>query len=266
MVELYPWACRGVQKRSIALNSGVTSNSDTGMTAVDTANSFAISLGQVTATTGLEYAKTECSIELTGAQAVLATRGGSDTSTTTAHYVLISLIPGIIKKLEKILIQIAPSGAEATHDQTFASSFDPATTITFWGGRTIDASSSNDIRLLPRVALTGSGATATATRELSSTTKSTVKATAIQFNAKLIKSVQRGTDAIASGQTQLDKTIAATTKALVSFLGFGWNNFATNMDIGFGSLELTSATNLRLRRATSAANTVNESWEVADFT
>lgn len=86
--------------------------------------------------------------------------------------------------------------------------------------------------------------------------------------SSLIKSVQRGTTAITSGNTATNTTITAvdTKNCIVSFIGcmFGSNNIA--WDSATARVQLTSSTNIQaVRQNSGGAGQITLGWEVIEF-
>jgi hypothetical protein len=266
LVEFTPWAVRRVQRGSITIPANATTGTAT-VSAYDTTRSAAINTGTTGPASGTEFAKTFARIAKTDRTTLTATRGGNDASNAvTVNYALVEYTPQFCKRVQDVSIGIASGGAASSGTATI-NAVSMGDTFLLPGGFTVDTTSSNDIRLLPYLTLTDP-TTVTAARELSSATVSTANASVVECNRGVIRRIQRMTDSIAGGATTQDTTITQVdrNRAFAIFLGFGRNQFVTNMNSAFPTVELTSATNVRSTRAATSANGVDHiSWAIPEF-
>jgi hypothetical protein len=266
VIEFSPWAAKRTQTGSITIAANSTSNTAT-LQPYDMSRSVLVNLGTTGPASGLEFAKTYTRLSKTDPTTITATRGGNDAANAvTVNYALVELTPNVVRSAQDVSVTIASGGSAASGTATI-NRVSVGDTFLLPGGFTVNTSTANDIRLLPWLELTDP-TTVTAGRELTSATTTTGNVTVIECHRGILRRVQRLVDAIGASATTQDSTITQVDRkrAFVTFLGFGRNQLASNMNIAYPTVELTSATNVRSTRANSNVIGVGHiSWEVPEF-
>jgi len=256
-------AIKSIQAGSTAMTTSQASNTST-ITGVTTANSGILYNGCITALTGTVQAQFMTAAVLTNATTVTVSRG-SASGAMTVYWTVIEFNSGILHSNTQAGNVLVSSSTPAT---TTITSVTAANSMLFWGGQTSASTGSSAWCNATAMTLTNA-TTVTATMDNSPVSGTTAYFTVIEFKSTDIKSVNRATTTIASGNSLTDTTISAVVLAntLPNFLGSTTSataSFQTSWI--FPKITLTSTTNARVStNSVTSGNTDLVGWEAIEF-
>lgn len=260
IVEFEAAAVSSIQYGSIALGSGVTSNTAT-ISSITTTRTAVLYTG-ATSTNGNGNLATNCPrVSLTNATTVTASRN-TGTGTVVAGFVAIEFASGITTSVQQGTVQLS----NVTSNTATISSVDTARSMLVWGGFS-GTSNSSAPRFMPAITLTN-GTTVTGSRQVASTDTSDVNFTVIEFASGLVKAVDRSVLTIAtSADTQTD-TVAAVVvnKTIVNWLGCNNSQADTSYADNYSTVTLTNTTTVTVQRFdTDASSTEFVGYNLVEF-
>ncbi len=259
VVEFTSMAVASIQSGEINISSGA-SNTAT-ITSVGTSNSVCVLRGSNT-TFDNNQSSTFCEIQLTNATTVTAIRNATSNSVSAA-YTVIEFQSGIIQSVQNI--DDTASTTSATQTDESISAVTMANTAVFWrGGQLIAATffGANTIFYCQLTSTTNvgffKGGSSNGTRSL--------RATVCEFKTGIIKSLNRGTISLSSGNTSNTATVTAVNinKSLLNFQYFSTDNSTVNQDDNASACILTNSTTITASRIASTGNVV-VAYELVEF-
>lgn len=244
--------------------SGTSSNTATLSPAFDIARSIVLFCGQTTGTSS-EYINTNAAsqepfVYISSSTQVTAARSGTSGS-LPVYYMAVEFSAAKVESVQQFEIDLTGT----TSNAATISAVDTSNAVLFMSGKQIDENSWANV--YPKMTLTNS-TTVTATCNTASTATK-IRGVVLEFAVGIVSSIQRfSSEAFGSGSTTKDTTITAvdTSRAFVSFLGINSTTGSTDISNSVASrVAITSSTNVRLTRQSSAANTITASFDVIEF-
>lgn len=260
IIEFKSWAVDSVQSGTITM-TGATSNTAT-ITEVDTTRTAILYLGETTTSTPQGYGRNRSTVVLTDSTTVTATRlTGTDNS--TVGYNVVQFASGITKSVQQATTTIALS--QSTGTATISSVNTGSTMMTYCGWRMTNAGTASELSC-PMAQLTNA-TTITATRiGTSASVRSLISVSVIEFEPRFVLSKQSAaTNTASNSTTDVTVTSVNTAKSALTWLGFTYPTDVAGMDVPYSTAYLQAATNVRIERATSSADSSTNSWELMEF-
>lgn len=252
VVEYTAAAISSIQQGTVDITTGASSGTDT-ITSVNTARSVVLYNGSSTGrTNAVPVGGIMSALSLTNATTVTATRANTFTSSTlSTNYTVIEFAPGVVNSIQEFNITITNSG-NTTNTATIAN-VDTTRAFIFPGGVTSTVSLVDLAQDVCHVQLTN-GTTLTATRNTASATVPGVAGTVVEFVGGTIKSIQRSTLTMQTGNTTENDTVTAVDTALSVLTTLGASGTSTSAwdpeEEHFTS-KLFDATTVRYQRGVS---------------
>lgn len=266
VIEFSSSAIQSVQYGTVSVaNTSNTANAT--ISSVNTSNSSVIYLGiSSDSNSNQSPANNEFLLSITGATTVAATRNnGTNTGNCVISFCVVEYKAAVLQSLQTVNFSVFTAN---TSDTFTISSVNTANTVLIWGGQRTPQPSENSAYL--NVQLTNS-TTLTFTR--GGGTAGGIRAATIsvvEFASGVMKSMQRGTISLGSGQTSNTATISSvgTSKSFVNYCDFN-NNGASGGSEDFSqifpTLALTNSTTVTAARGATSTSTTVASYEVPEF-
>lgn len=264
VVEFKTAAVDSIQQGTITISSTNTSNTDT-ITSVSTSNSVAVFNGCTSTMTGTVGGRGMCTVSLTNATTVTATRADSNNA-ATAYYVVIEFASGVVDSMQEFDISISNS-LNTTNTATI-SSVTTAQSCIFPGGYRSDFGQFITLHDAVCYAELTNSTTVTATRNTASSFVPSIAGTIVEFNSTYINNIQRGVITMATGDTTDDTTITSVdiAKSMVNAIGATSTSTATiDTEEQTFTVELLNSTTIRATKNVTGRDVIF-SYEVVEFT
>lgn len=205
-----------------------------------------------------------CRLELTDSTTVTATFGDDPVATVTVQYIVLQFDFGKVQSVEQVSIDVF---AELSDTATITP-VDMTRSSLFWQGQTMSTATQGADDSWVLLELTN-GTTVTATKKATGTVNSIVNGVVVQWAPGVVKSIQRGTIAIGSGNDSNTATITAVgiNNSMLNYLGFNSDDTGASGDVDeyIPTLELTDSTTITAQRGTSDTSVTTVSWELVEF-
>lgn len=262
IVEFVSSAIQSVQYGS--QSTGASASANATITSVTTTNAYVITNGQTCQVASSSGASTcRVNVALTGATTVQVARGTSAGTGVTGYFCVVEHKGSILNSSTQTF-SIAITSTSTSNTATITSVTASQAMIAYGGStNSLGSGAGNQ---LGYCALTN-GTTVTATRVAAANT-TTVNGTVVEFPSSKIKSMNRGSTTIASGNTTNAATLSptvTTSMAASNYLGESNSAAGTTASDNWGNAQLTATNTETLGRGTGGSNTLTVSWEVPEF-
>jgi len=253
-VEFASSMVASVQRGSIALGGGVTSNTAT-ISSVDPTRSVVVFLGNDSDTATIDRIFPK--VELTNAATVTASRT-SGTGTIHVGFAVIEFAPGVVSQIQQVSKTLNDPD---TSGNVTLTSVDTSRTVCFPRGFTVGGNSS----MANTVALGYLADTTTFTVERNASAAGatvTYEATVVEFNASYV-SVQRGRTTMASvSSATASVTSVAQNQSFPLLLGFKTSGSGGTESQVFGTVHHSAANTITVERGEASIASLTLSWEL----
>lgn len=259
VIEFSANLVQSVQQGTIVI-SAVTSNTAT-ITSVDTTRSVVIFQGFLGNTTGTTLGRASCSLVLTNATTVTATKGNA-TNSATVGYTVIQFLPDRVKSVQPV--SVTSNTTALTLDTTITAVVQNNCICLYNGTWHTYQNWLADER--NRLYLT-STTNARFERTAGDTINHNLTGTILEFLPGIIKSRQVGTTALASVSSNTTTvTSVSTAKSLLSFSNAENNVLVSgNINEQLGHVVLTNATTITGTKNSAGTTTLTFAWELIEF-
>lgn len=258
VLEFEPWAVQSVQQGTVTVAAGATSGTAT-INAVDPSRSVVFRLGSTINSTTTSPANSYVALDLTNATTVTGTRGSTSGDVITG-YCVVEFAPGVVKSVQPLTV--TSSSAGATDTGTLSPAVDTRNTFLVWGG--VSMNNATETNYFYKAELTNP-TTVTLTRNGTSSTSRTARLTAVELSPGLIRSLQRGTTTIGSGNAGATTAInPVVPERTAVFWGHMMPDTATDSNL-YAAARLQDATTIDADRGASGSTTVESAWEAVEF-
>lgn len=234
-----------IQQFSIAIGSGTTSN--TAIINAVGANAFIVWGGQETSSTTFGPATGQCT--LTNSTTVKATRGLSDTHTTTINGVVIDPTSSLVTSAQFVNIAVVST----TSNTATIASVDTTKSAVFYLGSS--ATTANYTSAVAKAVLTNA---TTVTGTFSASTNGTISAVVVTFAAGALNSaVQPFSAAFTANQATDTTTITSvnTSNSMIAYGGFTTAAGSAQTSSGFFSLASPTTVTYAFNTASTTSRT-----------